>query len=85
MDVVDEGFDGVLIFCGVIWNVLSEDGVFDISYVSLEDWFLHGVGVPVLGFVSCLAIAGPSFLINLVFVTHGDVLDIHSFFVIILK
>ena len=64
---------------------MGEYGVFELGDVALEDWFLHGVGVPVLGFVSCLAIAGPSFLINLVFVTHGDVLDIHSFFVIILK
>ena len=57
MGVVDEGFNGVLIFCGVLrWTPLGEYGVFELGDVDLEDWFLRGVEVPISVFV--LSISG---------------------------
>ena len=81
MDVVDEGFDGVLIFCGVRCTPLGEYGVFEIGDVALEASFLHGVGVPVP--VSGLALdgEGPSLLLRLGFVPHGDVLTLFRSYV----
>ena len=36
LDVVDECFDGVLIFRDGRWTSLGEDGVFELGEVSLE-------------------------------------------------
>ena len=76
MDVVDEGFYGVLIFCGIILSPLGEDGVFEFGDVVFETWFLCGVGVPVSIPGSGTVGTGPSLLIHLGFVSHGNVLDI---------
>ena len=48
LDVVDEGFNGVLIFIGIRWVPFSEYSVFYLGDVSIEDWFLHGFGIPIL-------------------------------------
>ena len=74
MDVVNEGFDGLLIFIGVRWASLGEEDVFKLSYVALEAWFLCGVGVPISVSGLVLAGAGPSLFLHLGFVPFGDVL-----------
>ena len=85
MDLVYEGFDGVLIFCGVRFLPLCEDGVFTICDVTFETWFLLGVGVLVS--IPGLTPAGtsPSLLLRLGFVPRGDVLDLDALFVIRLR
>ena len=82
MDVVDEGFDGVLIFYGVRSMTLGEDGVFKLSDVALGSRFLRGVEVPVPVPGLALDGAGPSLLLHLDFVPHGDVL---TFFIIMFR
>ena len=74
MDIVDEGFDGVLKFRGARWTPLGEDGAFDIGGVPLEAQFLWSVevSVPVPSLSS--PSAGPSLLLHFSFVPHGDVL-----------
>ena len=81
-DVVDEGFNGVLVFSGVRWTPLGEDGVFKLSDVALEAWLLWGVEVivPVPSLSSDGA--GPSLLPRLVF---SPMVIILPFFVIILR
>ena len=85
LKMVDEVFDGVFIFSGVRWTTLVKDRVFHLGDVALEIHFLSGIRVPVL--VSGLdpAGSGPSLLLHLVFVTHGNVLDIDVFFIIIMR
>ena len=73
MDVVDEGFDGVLIFRGVRCKPFCEDGVFELGDVALEDWFLCGVVAPILVYSSALS-SDISFLLLPWFYPHGDVL-----------
>ena len=83
MDLVDDGFYGVLIFCDVRWSSLCEDGIFDLGDVDFETSFLHGVGFPVSMPGPDLAGTGTYLLIQLGFFTHGDVID--AFFVIMLR
>ena len=84
MDVVDEGFNGFIIFCGVIWKPLGEDGVFNLGDVAIETRFIRGVVIPLS--ISSLDLVGtiPSLLIHLFFVTHGDVLGVFSVIMLIL-
>ena len=72
MDVVDEVFNGFIIFCGVIWTPLGEDGVFDLGDVAIETRFLRGVVIPIS--ISSLGLVGtsPSLLIHLFFVTQEN-------------
>ena len=67
MGIVDEWFDGILIFRGVICYPLSENSLFELVDVSLEAWFLCGVGFPVLISGLSPVSAGPSLLIHLGF------------------
>ena len=74
MDLVDEGFDDIFIFCGVRWPPLSENNFLKIGDVALEAWFLRGVRVPVLVSGSAPAGASPSLLFHFSFILHGDVI-----------
>ena len=78
------GFYEVVVFYGFRWNSLGKYGVFKLVDVALETRFLRVVGVPALISGSAPAGTGPSLLIWLVFFPHGDVLDINSFFIIML-
>ena len=80
LGAVDEGFDKVLIFCGIIWTLLGEYGVFDIFNDDLETCSLRCFGIPVSISGLALAGAGPFLFPHLVFVTHGDVIDLDTFF-----
>ena len=82
LDIVDEDFNGVLIFHGVRRTTLGKDGVFKIGNFALEARFLWGVEVttPVPGLAS--ASSGPSLFINLGLIPHVDVL---TFFVIMFR
>ena len=82
MYIVDEGFDGVLIFCGVRWTNLGEDGVFELDDVDLESLFLWGDEVPVPVPGSATAGANPSLLFHLFLIPHSGVITI---FVIMLR
>ena len=64
LKVVYEGFDGVLIFRGVIWTPLGKDGVFDINDVVIETRLLGGVKVLVTLPGSALDGAGSSLLLH---------------------
>ena len=85
LDLVDEGFYGVLIFNGIRWAPLCEDGVFKIGDVAFETWFICGVGVTTTKSSSTPAGTGPYLLLNLSCVPHGDVLVIDDLFVIIFR
>ena len=74
MDISNEGFNEVLVFCAIIWTPLGEDGIFELSYVDLESQFVCGVGVPISVSGLVLAGAGPSIFLHLGFVPFGDVL-----------
>ena len=82
LDVVNKCFGGVLIFCGVRWTPLCEDGAFKISDIALGDRFLWGVEVslPVPGLSPSGACS--SLLIYVGFFHHVDILNL---FVIILR
>ena len=47
VEVFDEGFYEVLIFWGLRWTPLGEDGVIDLVDVAIEAWFIWDVEVPV--------------------------------------
>ena len=64
LDVVDEYFDGVLIFCGIRCTPLGEDEVFELSDVDVEYWFLRGGVVPVLIPGLTLSVAVTSLLLH---------------------
>ena len=85
LDVVDECFDQILVFFSVRWLPLCEEGDFNIGGVAFETWFLCPVGVTIVISGSAPDGTGPSLLLHLVFIPHGDVLDFESFFVIILR
>ena len=84
VDIVDEGYGGFIIFCGVIWPTLGEDSVFELSDVA-DTWFLCGFGVSVSMPSPDLSGTVPYLLLHLVFSPHDDVLDLDAFFVIILR
>ena len=85
LDIVDEGFYGILIFFGIIWVPICEYGILNISDVAFETLFLRGVGVPVLIPSLALVGTGPYLLIHLGFLPHGNVLDIDAHFIIMLR
>ena len=82
MNIVDEDFNGVLIFHGVRWTTLGEYGVFNIGNVSLEARFLWGVEVPIPVPGLDSSSSSTSLFLNLGFIPRGDVL---TFFVIMLR
>ena len=85
LGLVDEDFDGFLVFFGVRWAPLFEDSVFDLRDVDFETWYFHGDVFPALIPGSAPAGTGPSLLIYLGFFSHGDVLDLDYFSVIMLR
>ena len=85
LEVVNEGFNGFPIFCGIRWALLGEYRVFSLVGIYFESLFLCGVGFPVSIPGSAPSITRPSLLLHLCFVPHGDVLDICTFSVIMLR
>ena len=85
LDVVDEGFYHILKLFYIRWAPLCEESAFKIGVVAFETWCLCGIGVTAV--ISGLDPdgIGPSLLLNLGFIPHGDVLDIEAFFVIIFR
>ena len=55
---------------------MGKCGAFNLDGVALEDWFLWGVEVPVPVPGLDMAGYGPSLLLHLGFVPHGDVLTL---------
>ena len=55
---------------------MSEDSIFDLSDASLEACLIFEVGVTVPVSISDLSCSSPSLLLELCFVTHGDVINL---------
>ena len=66
MEIFGEGFDGVLIFCGVTWTPLVKYGIFELCGGALETRSLRGVGFTVSIYGLALAGTGPSLLLHFV-------------------
>ena len=79
LNLVDSGFDIILVFHVVRWTALFEDGVFKFDDGALEAQFLCSVKTSTSIPTSALSGTTLTFLPHLVLVTHGDILDIEEF------